>query len=196
MPCTFGVLQRVFEEVAARLPHFSPQRLLDFGAGPDTAAQACAAVWPGALRESVSVERSAAMRALAASLRREWGAALPPPTSLPSLMRLRGPGAQRRFQLVVAAYSLGELGAEERRGALRRLWAHTADDGALVLVEPGTPRASQQLLQCREQVLLLERRAARRRARASCSTPTRAPTSRRRARTAGSPCASRPSAPR
>ena len=57
------------------------------------------------------------MRALASSLRAEWGGALPPPTSLPSLLRLRGPAQQRRYQLVVAAYSLGEDMVELYTGA-------------------------------------------------------------------------------
>jgi len=33
MPYTFQVYKRIFAEVQARLPHFKPETLLDYGAG-------------------------------------------------------------------------------------------------------------------------------------------------------------------
>ncbi len=194
LPCTYAALQRVFAEarvrglalntpktewltlhtlhtstqLAVRLPGFSPASLLDFGSGPGTAALAAADTWRGAVRESVSVEQSADMLALSDALREamrthDAAAAPPPPRCVPSLTRLRGPEQQRRFSLVVAAYSLGELPtAAARQAAVRRLWAHTRD--VLVILEPGTPKASLVVRAAREEVLRVEARAARARA--------------------------------
>jgi len=157
-------------QLSTLLPSFAPASLLDFGSGPGTAALAAARVWPGALRESVCVERSVAMLELADALRAALGAqqpaaAPPQPRCVPALSRLRGPAQQRRYDLVVAAYSLGELpDAAARQQAVRRLWAHTRD--VLVLLEPGTPKASQAVREAREEVLRLEARAQRARAKA------------------------------
>jgi ribosomal protein RSM22 (predicted rRNA methylase) len=103
--------------------------MLDFGAGPGTAALAVADTWPAALRESVAVEVSLDMLSLADALRQVANdaaasavsdapdgavapharTAVPPPRVVPHLSRLRGAQQQRRYDIVVAAYSLGEL---------------------------------------------------------------------------------------
>jgi len=37
-PFAYGPVQRVFKEIAARIPDFKPKTILDFGTGPGTAA--------------------------------------------------------------------------------------------------------------------------------------------------------------
>ena len=72
----------------------------------------------------------------------------------------RGPGGGCRYDLVVAAYVLAEVKtAAERRKVVAQLWART--QGALLLVEPGTPVGSANVREARTQVLpLLHTRAS------------------------------------
>ena len=57
----------------------------------------------------------------------------------------------KKYQLVVASYSLGELpNAAEQRRALKALWDATED--ILVLIEPGTPSGSAFVRSARSQV--------------------------------------------
>lgn len=156
------------------MPAFSPASVLDFGSGPGTASLVASAVWPRACKELVGVEPSPHMRALADALQaatssRHADAAPPPCRYVAALDRLRGPSQQRRYDLVVAAYSLGELPTRAaQQQAIRRLWAHTRD--VLVVVEPGTPKASALVRAARQDVLDIVRRAQRARDKAERAT--------------------------
>jgi ribosomal protein RSM22 (predicted rRNA methylase) len=147
--------------------------MLDFGSGPGTASWVAAALWPGACTHLVGVEPSPQMRALADTLQANCaaptdpGAAVPPPCRhVAALERLRGPEQQRRYDLVVAAYALGELPSRiAQQAAVRRLWAHTRD--VLVIVEPGTPKAAAVVRAARQDVLDVAARAGRTRVKAA-----------------------------
>ena len=87
---------------------------------------------------------------------------------------LRALHSKAAFDLVVAAYALGELDAfggtddtnENRRRAdetVALLWSRVAPGGVLVLVEPGTPNGSRLIRRARQRVLDSERDAAARR---------------------------------
>ena len=160
-------------QLAVRAPSFAPRSMLDFGSGPGTASWAAASLWPGACTHLVGVEPSPGMRALADALQASCaapvdpGAAVPPPCRhVAALERLRGPEQQRRYDLVVAAYALGELPSRAaQQAAVRRLWAHTRD--VLVIVEPGTPKAAALVRTARQDVLDSAARAGRTRAKAA-----------------------------
>ena len=160
-------------QLAVRAPAFAPRSMLDFGSGPGTASWVAAALWPGECTHLVGVEPSPQMRALADALQASCaaptdpGAAVPPPCRhVAALERLRGPEQQRRYDLVVAAYALGELPSRTaQQAAVRRLWAHTRD--VLVIVEPGTPKAAAVVRAARQDVLDVAARAGRTRAKAA-----------------------------
>ena len=121
-------------QLSARVPGFRPGSLLDFGSGPGTAVLAASATWPAALRESVCVELSRDMLELADVLRESVNAAhraaepepaegdaaprasdaVLPSRAVPHLSRLNGRQQRRRYDLVIAAFSLGELSSEVR----------------------------------------------------------------------------------
>ena len=56
-------------QVSARVPDFTPARVLDFGSGVGSAFWAIEAVWPRAVKEAVAVETSQSMQELANALR-------------------------------------------------------------------------------------------------------------------------------
>ncbi|KAL6784836.1 hypothetical protein ACKKBF_B03425 [Auxenochlorella protothecoides x Auxenochlorella symbiontica] len=156
MPACYAALRRALGEVAARQgAAWAPATMLDFGAGPGTAAWAARDAWPAAALRVTAVDASGAMawlgRAVQAARTRsdaETGAA----SSVYWTARL-GP-ASRRADLVTAGYVLGELdGDGERRRLVADLWARVAPGGVLLLVEPGTPAGSRAVAAARTQVL-------------------------------------------
>lgn len=156
MPACYAALRRALGEVAARQgAAWAPATMLDFGAGPGTAAWAARDAWPAAALRVTAVDASGAMawlgRAVQAARTRsdaEAGAA----SSVYWTARL-GP-ASRRADLVTAGYVLGELdGDGERRRLVADLWARVAPGGVLLLVEPGTPAGSRAVAAARTQVL-------------------------------------------
>lgn len=173
MPSTYAAIYRILHELKMVAPDFSPTRMLDYGAGPGTAAWAVQEVWPGQQRDVLAVEPAEAMMGLGENLthaRRETAVAAghSPPLvrwmyKLPGFQgfinsgdNLRGSRQWRnmpRFDVVVASYVLTELsGDKERRNLIKGLWELT--DGMLILVEPGTPVGS---ANCREaRTLILE----------------------------------------
>ena len=121
MPATYAAAHAVLHEVAQRIAPIG--NILDAGAGTGAASLAARAYFPDASITLLEKDTSFAAAA------RRW---LPDATLLSS-------GIARTttlppHDLVIAAYSLGEFGAE----LAAALWR--AARVALVLIEPGTPR--------------------------------------------------------
>lgn len=121
MPATYAATYSALRELPEGLPPI--ETVLDIGAGTGAASLAARAVFPQAKIEMV--ERDAALAKEARGL-------------LPGADIIAADAARmERFperDLVIAAYSLGEIGA----GAAIRLWQ--AARVALVIIEPGTPK--------------------------------------------------------
>jgi len=136
MPATFGAAAAAARATAAALPGFAPRSLLDVGGGTGSALWAAAETWASLARATV-IEREPAMLALGHRLaaagrhpalpRAAWRAA-----------DLTAPWEAEPHDLVTAAYVLGELDERPRAALVERLWSLAA--GALLIVEPGTPR--------------------------------------------------------
>ena len=62
-------------------------------------------------------------------------------------------GGGATYDLVLISYALGELLADVRARVLDAAWRATSADGALVIVEPGTPRHFQGVLDARTWLL-------------------------------------------
>ncbi|MGA2528840.1 MAG: small ribosomal subunit Rsm22 family protein [Acidimicrobiales bacterium] len=140
VPATFATTRRVLAELASLCPGWAPTSVLDLGAGPGTATWAAVDVF-GPIAHAVLVEHEREMAALGERLaagalselssERAWLSGDVATLSLPG------------SDLVVAAYVLGELGADREHPALERWWG--AARGYLVLVEPGTPAGFERL---------------------------------------------------
>jgi ribosomal protein RSM22 (predicted rRNA methylase) len=136
MPATYAAVEAALAATAERRPDFQPATLLDIGAGPGTAMWAATAVWPSVesvvLVESdlrmIGVGKRLAQSAPHAAIRdARWLAA-----------DAAGDPALPESDLVVAAYSLGELAPVRLTETVERLWSRCRD--TFVVVEPGTPR--------------------------------------------------------
>jgi ribosomal protein RSM22 (predicted rRNA methylase) len=135
MPATYAACAAVFARVAEAMPDFTPQSLLDVGAGPGTAAFAAREAWPS-LSAITLLEHNAAFRRVAARL-------------LPSARIIAGDlGADKpRSDLLVASYVLAELPQPSAGATARHLWESAGQ--MLVLVEPGTPDGFARIRQAR-----------------------------------------------
>jgi ribosomal protein RSM22 (predicted rRNA methylase) len=145
-PATYAAVSTVLAELRARAPHLRVERLLDLGAGPGVATWATLAR-RGDLQRVTLIERDRGFidlgmrllvhaRALDAI---EWrcgdlhAASQPLPT----------------HDLVVLSYALGEL--SDPRRIIERAWAAT--EGALVVIEPGTPFHFERVLETRDHLI-------------------------------------------
>jgi ribosomal protein RSM22 (predicted rRNA methylase) len=146
LPATYAATLHALGRLAERAPDLAPRRMLDLGAGLGTASLAARALWPQ-MAENVLLDRSAPFLALA---RRLAGAALSE-AEIVSGDISAPPDLGAPFDLVVASYALTEI-AEERLGlALDAAWRSCS--GALVLVEPGTPRDHARLMRMRARLV-------------------------------------------
>ncbi|HUB80878.1 MAG TPA: small ribosomal subunit Rsm22 family protein [Bryobacteraceae bacterium] len=136
MPATYAAAHAVLREVAGRSGPIGS--ILDAGAGTGAASLAAREYFPEAA--ITLLERDASFAAAA----REF---LPDAALIAN--DIGRSGALPPHDLVVAAYSLGEFGAE----TARRLWQ--AARVALVLIEPGTPRGFTLIRNVREELLSL-----------------------------------------
>lgn len=150
MPATYAAVARALSLTLPCLPGFAPRSLTDVGAGPGTAAFACAAACP-TLGEILCLEREAAMRGVGLALMR----AMPAPLSGAAYGEadLSRDEALAQADLVTACYVLGELTPGAMDALLLRLWE--AARGVLLLVEPGTPAGAAHLLRARALLLPL-----------------------------------------
>ncbi|KAJ2716910.1 37S ribosomal protein S22 [Coemansia spiralis] len=150
---TYGVLINVFDEIATRIPGFAPQSMLDFGSGPGTALWAAQELWRGAVRRYTGIDVSEAMIQCAERLI----GALPAqntPERIEFLRYLAPEQPNATADLVVAAFVLSELPSDaSRQTTVETLWSYTAD--TLVLIDRGTPHASQMVSDARDHLLRL-----------------------------------------
>jgi ribosomal protein RSM22 (predicted rRNA methylase) len=135
MPATFAACAAVFARFEEVMPGFAPASLLDVGAGTGAASWAAVTRWPQ-IAAVTMLDRNPALRALA---RRLADARLEETSPLVSAEILAGDlsAEKPRADLVVASYVLAELPQDQVASVARDLWQ--CADGALALIEPGTP---------------------------------------------------------
>lgn len=142
LPATFAANRYVFEEVRRLAPDFSPESLLDVGAGPGTASWAASEGWNW-LREFTLVERNPEMLALGKRLAR-GNSVLTSARWLPSAS-----GELPASDLVVLSYVVGEL--ESARRLVSAAWR--AAKQMVILIEPGTPKNFEVMAEIRREMI-------------------------------------------
>ena len=130
MPATFAACAASFARLAQVMPSFSPQSLLDAGAGTGAASWAAVTQWPG-IAAVTMLDRNPALAALARRL--ADAGPLMNAEILSGDLGVQKPCAD----LVVASYVLVELSEDRVASVAQDLWQSV--NGALALVEPGTP---------------------------------------------------------
>lgn len=150
MPATFAATTAALQRLAMAQPDFAPRSVADIGCGLAAAAYASCGLWPQITRVSL-VDRSRPFLALARDIAAvESGAALAQAEIVEAdLTRL--PPAPAADDLVVASYALTELAEAALTPLADALWARTG--GALVIVEPGTPRDHARLMTVRARLI-------------------------------------------
>ena len=136
LPATYAALRRVFAEINLQAPQAEITSMLDLGAGPGTALFAASQQF-ASLRQATLVEADAEWIAL--------GKRVAAPPKLPgglnvqwSKQDLRSGLSCEKHDLVVIAYTLGELPQAAADAALHKAWKCAGK--FLVVIEPGTRR--------------------------------------------------------
>jgi ribosomal protein RSM22 (predicted rRNA methylase) len=148
MPATYAAVAASLNALCEIRPDFTPETLLDVGAGPGTASWAAAEAF-SSLRSFALLDANDALRALALDLAK--GSA-----RLGDLKYREGEASTLLAQaepadFVVASYMIGELGEIERTGLADLAWSKTRD--TLLVVEPGTPAGTARILALRQRLV-------------------------------------------
>jgi ribosomal protein RSM22 (predicted rRNA methylase) len=162
MPAVFSVCYRVLIEIRRRVPGFTPTRVLDFGAGTGSGFWAVKEVWPKSVEKVNIVEPSQSMQRAGRNLIQGLKdlPLIHGYTSLLALNKEINKKSERKHDLVIASYVLGEIPSlKDRITVVRQLWDLT--DDLLVLVEPGTPHGAKIISQMRSHILWMEKRKLR-----------------------------------
>ena len=149
LPATYAAIHAVLREVKERMADLEIRSLLDLGAGPGTAMWAAAEIF-SELEQVTLIEQSngfirlgqkfAASAPSAAIQSARWVEAdLKHETQLPE------------HDLVVISYALGELPSTSRSQLLLSAWR--AATKVIAVIEPGTPRGFEVILQARDEML-------------------------------------------
>lgn len=146
MPATFAAVSTALEN-ALNLLDINIESMLDVGAGMGTATFACHYLLNNNI-EHTCIEREQMMINLGKDLIRSY-------PGLSSLEYIKDDYTKnipnKKYDLVVAAYSLNELTDEDRKEVVDRLYDST--NKLLLIVEPGTPTTSKQIKEIREHLI-------------------------------------------
>ena len=149
MPATYRATLAALTELRSRCPQLHVESLLDVGAGPGTSLWAAAAVFDGLSRATL-FEPDAGMVALARRLLKGSALDARVDTTWRTDTVGRVPVAERH-DLVVAAYLLTELEADQRAAVVESAWL--ACGSAVVFIEPGSVDGFRNVIDARQRLL-------------------------------------------
>lgn len=144
LPATCAANEAALVRLADRAPDYAPRSLLDLGCGPGTASWAACEAFP-TIERATLVDSSPHFLAAAKSLAEDH-AVLAAATFAQGNLATPPLGS---FDLVLVSYALTEL--SDPAAIIDRLWQSCT--GALVIVEPGTPRDYGRLMEVRAKLI-------------------------------------------
>jgi ribosomal protein RSM22 (predicted rRNA methylase) len=152
LPATFAVNAAVMRRISDEAPDFAPRSLLDAGCGLASAALAALEAWPK--METIRLlDRSPEFLALAARLKASSRHAALAQATLLTADLDDIPAGEGVADMVVASYALTEIADRALDRVVEALWSRAR--GALVLIEPGTPRDHARLMGLRRRLIEL-----------------------------------------
>lgn len=178
LPSTYAAVRNVFHrlKISRRYDGWEPHSMLDFGAGPGTAAWAAHSVWSSSPLQVTAVEISSSMADIgyeilkdvkqAMSLEgstKDTGALQEQNSGLQQLdIRWRPflPRDQKRmatYDICIASYSLNEIDNKVERHRLLQKLMHSCRE-YLVLIEPGTPHGFSTIEESRRYILSVSKK--------------------------------------
>jgi ribosomal protein RSM22 (predicted rRNA methylase) len=148
MPATYAAIVASLNALQETRPDFTPQTLLDVGAGPGTASWAAAEAFP-ALANFAMIDANPALRALALEFAKGSSRLNVANYRLGQADALLNSAGEA--DLVIASYLIGEVGERERTDLVDAAWTRTRD--TLVVVEPGTPAGYARVIAARARLI-------------------------------------------
>ncbi len=150
LPATYAASVAVLGRMREEAPEIAPARILDLGCGLGAASFAAALLFPQ-LAEITLLDHSAPFLALARRLAAASGIEALAAAQIIQADMERLPDSMGRFDLVVASYALTELPDAGLTSVLDAVWPRV--EGALVVIEPGTPRDHERLMTLRARLV-------------------------------------------
>ena len=154
LPATYAASIAVLDRLRLEQPDMAPLSLLDTGSGTGAASWAAGVVWPQ-ITQMTMLDRSRSFLDFAAALAAGSGNPALTDADFMTADLASLPQSPSVVDLVVAAYALTELAEADLAAVAGSLWAKVSAAGALVLIEPGTPRDHARLMRVRDRLITL-----------------------------------------
>lgn len=141
MPATFAAISEVLKRVKIEAPHLSITSLLDLGAGPGTASWAAKLAFDQ-LTDICLLEQDSQLIKMGKELMEADSLF----TSSPPRWQMADMTSTLLVEpsdMVIFSYSIGELPINSLSSIIEQVWQLTK--GALVIVEPGTPKGFERI---------------------------------------------------
>jgi ribosomal protein RSM22 (predicted rRNA methylase) len=145
LPATYAVNYAVFERIKEHLAAFSPATVLDVGAGPGTSLLASLSHFTQ-IEKAHLIERDTLFVEYAKKLLAAYEGA--PALLFETGDCFEGVKKAEAADLVIASYMLSELSSDAVAPFVKDLWK--ASNELVVLIETGTPKGYQTLMQARD----------------------------------------------
>ncbi len=142
VPATYAANARVMAEIVKQCPEFTPETILDIGAGPGTASIAASQSF-----ESINVSHLIEPNLFLSGAGQEL---LSPYMHGAEWKRgqVESVKLDKSYDIVIASYVLNEIEIGKINGLIQKLWE--ACTGMLVIIEPGTPQGAGIIQQARD----------------------------------------------